>query len=83
MNYIEERTLRCAKYLVLNNSTVRKTASVFNLSKSTLHSDLHKHLKKLDICLYNEVKEILRKNYEEKHIRGGESTKNKYKKRAQ
>lgn len=80
MNYIENRTLTCAKYLVLNNSTVRKTAAKFNLSKSTLHHDLHKYLANIDANLYFKVLELLYKNFKEKHIRGGESTKKKYKK---
>ena len=82
MNYIEKRTIECAKYLVLNNSTIRQTAKKFNLSKSTLHQNLHKHLKPNNAKLYYSVIEILNKNFSEKHIRGGESTKNRYKKRA-
>ena len=81
MNYIENRTIECAKYLILNNSTIRKTAKKFNLSKSTLHQNIHKYLIKND-DLYVQVVKILDKNFKEKHIRGGETTKNRYKKRA-
>ena len=81
MNYLNERTKKCAEYLVLNNSTIRETAKVFNISKSTLHSDFHNRLSKFDNKLYKTVIAILETNYKEKHIRGGESTKNKYKKR--
>ena len=80
MNYIDKRTLDCAKYLINYNSTIRKTAQNFNLSKSTLHSDFHKRLPKIDKKLYCCVMDILDKNYQEKHIRGGQSTKNKFKK---
>ena len=79
MNYLEKRTVICAKYLVKNSSTVRKTANKFNLSKSTLHSDIHKRLPYVNKPLYEKVVKILETNYKEKHIRGGESTKNKYK----
>ena len=78
MNYIEKRTIECAKYIVLNSATIRQTAKKFNLSKSTLHSDFHKRLPNIDVVLYAKVVHILNKNNQEKHLRGGESTKNKY-----
>lgn len=81
MNYLDLRTYECARYLVKNKTTIRNTAKKFNLSKSTLHSDFHKRLPKIDKNLYNTVINILKINYENKHIRGGESTKMRYKKR--
>ena len=66
MNYLEARTISCAKYLVENNSTVRETAKEFNLSKSTLHSDLHKRLPKINKKLYKKVVYLLEKNFKEK-----------------
>lgn len=41
-DYIEERTLEVAKYIIANKSTVRDTAKVFGCSKSTIHKDLSK-----------------------------------------
>ena len=79
MNYINERTKKCALYLILNKSTIRETAKKFNISKSTLHSDIHTRLIYIDKILYKNVVSILNNNYKEKHIRGGESTKRKYK----
>ena len=70
-----------AHYIVDNNSTIRKTAKYFDISKSTVHNDVSNKLKVYNLELYCLVKKILEKNFTEKHIRGGESTKNKYKKR--
>lgn len=76
--YIKERTLQVASHIENTEDTIRKTAQIFNLSKSTVHNDLSKRLKKYDVKMYERVKEILDKNFSEKHIRGGESTKKKY-----
>ncbi len=67
-----------ASYIVENKSTIRATAKVFGYSKSLVHNDVSNKLKKINLGLYEEVKEILNKNFEEKHLRGGEATKNKY-----
>ena len=77
-SYIQERTLQEAQYISETKHTIRKTAQVFNLSKSTVHLDLSKRLKKVDYEMYEKVKKILDENFSEKHIRGGESTKHKY-----
>ncbi len=76
--YIKERTLQVAKYIVVTEDTIRSTAKVFNLSKSTIHNDLSKRLQLLDEKMYEQVKKVLDKNFSEKHIRGGQSTKAKY-----
>ena len=76
--YIKERTLQVAKYISGTQETIRQTAKVFHLSKSTVHNDLAKRLAKVDRALYDDVKKILDKNFEEKHIRGGLATKTKY-----
>lgn len=73
--------LRCEVlgcYLVENNTTIRKTALAFNISKSTVHNDLQKKLPKVNKVLYNEVQKVLRHNYCVRHIRGGMATKNMY-----
>lgn len=76
--YIKERTLQVAKHITETEDTIRKTAQIFGLSKSTVHNDLSKRLKKVDGKMYDDVQKILDKNFSEKHIRGGESTKHKY-----
>ena len=76
--YIKERTLQVASYIADTQETIRQTAKVFNLSKSTVHNDLSKRLETVDKRMYEKVKKILDKNFEEKHLRGGQATKNKY-----
>lgn len=76
--YIKERTLQIAEYIVDTKETIRKTAKVFNLSKSTVHNDLSKRLERVDKKMFEEVKKVLDVNFAEKHIRGGQSTKEKY-----
>lgn len=73
-----ERPIILAKYMIENNSTVRETAARFGISKSTVHKDLTDKLQQLDIILYYQVKSVLDKNKEERHIRGGQATKLKY-----
>ncbi len=38
--YIEERAMHIATYIIENNSTVRQTAKQFGVSKSTVHADV-------------------------------------------
>lgn len=79
-DYIEERTLEVAKYIVANKSTVRDTAQVFGCSKSTIHKDLTERLPRINSGLALMVKELLDLNKAERHIRGGRATKMKYEK---
>lgn len=78
-NNADERAIVLAKYIIKNNSTVRSAAKANAVSKSTVHSDVTKRLQKIDGELYKGVREILDKNKEEKHLRGGMATKEKYK----
>lgn len=73
-----ERAKNFANYIVENNATIRQTAKVFGYSKSTVHNDIQKKLKKVDNNLFEKVKIILKNHFLEKHIRGGQSTKQKY-----
>ena len=76
---IENRVLMVANYILQTNSTVRRAAKVFGVSKSTIHYDVAYRLKKINYPLYVKIHKILQINFNEKHIRGGESTKIKYK----
>lgn len=69
-----------ANYIISNRCTIRECAKVFGLSKSTVHGYMHTKLKYEDIDLYDEVQAVLDYNFSVRHLRGGESTKNKYKK---
>ena len=75
---IRERCEILADYLVRNRATVRSTARRYGVSKSTVHKDLTEKLLRVNPGLYAEVKEILNINKAERHLRGGEATKQKY-----
>lgn len=78
-DYIEERALEIAKYIISENATVRQTAMVFGVSKSTVHKDVTERLPKINPLVANDVKKVLDMNKAERHIRGGKATKMKYK----
>ena len=65
-------------YIVENHSTVRATAKQFKVSKSTVHKDVTQNLRRVNPALYEQVQQILNKNKDERHLRGGEATKLKY-----
>ncbi len=67
-----------AIYIIDNKSTIRACGLHFGISKSTVHNDISKKLKKTNKFLYYQVYRVLEKNFEEKHIRGGRATKLKY-----
>lgn len=75
---LEERAIRLGEYIIEHKSTVRDTAAVFGVSKSTVHKDLTSLLPKLNAGLFREVRTILDINKEERHLRGGEATRQKY-----
>ena len=76
--YIEERAIAIANYIIDHNATVRQTAAEFGISKSTVHKDLSVRLRSDSRPLYDEVRLLLESNMNERHIRGGEATKRKY-----
>lgn len=78
-DYIEERVLEVAKYIIDSKATIRKTAKMFGVSKSTVHKDITERLPKINPIVAKEAKEILDLNKAERHIRGGRATKMKYK----
>lgn len=77
-DYIEERVLGVAKYIIDSKSTIRKTAIAFGVSKSTIHKDMTERLPKINPIIAKEAKHILDLNKAERHIRGGKATKMKY-----
>lgn len=76
--YLNERIKREAEYIVKTGNTVRATAKIFGVSKSTIHKDVSDRLFLIDRKLYYKVKDVLDVNLSERHIRGGEATKLKY-----
>ena len=76
--YIEDRVIKCAEYIVETGCTVRTCSARFGISKSTVHKDVSERLKFIDRDLYEATREVLAKNLSERHIRGGIATKTKY-----
>lgn len=77
---IYNRVIDESNYILNTGKTIREIAKYFNVSKSTVHKDFKDRLKKYDYNLYKEVNKILKFHMDIRHIRGGESTKKKYKK---
>ncbi len=75
---MEERACELAVYMIETGATVRATAGKFGISKSTVHKSLTERLPQCNPHLYRQVRQILDKNKQERHIRGGLATKRKY-----
>ena len=79
---INRRVINEALYILDTKSTIRETAKIYNVCKSTVHKDLTERLYNIDIKLYNKINEILEEHIKTRHIKGGESTRLKYLKNA-
>ncbi len=77
---IEARVTAIGEYVVTEKATVRSAAKRFGVSKSTVHKDLTQRLKDISPTLFCQAAEILALNRAERHIRGGNATRLKYKK---
>lgn len=77
-DYIEERVIQCAEYIVETGCTVRACSAHFSISKSTVHKDVSERLRYLDEDLFERVRKVLNLNLSERHIRGGIATREKY-----
>lgn len=77
-DYIEERAIEIAYYIIENQATVRQTAKEFGISKSTVHKDVTERLTQINHSLATQARQILDTNKSERHIRGGLATKQKY-----
>ncbi len=75
---IDMRCLMLGEYIREKNATVRSAAEKYGISKSTVHKDVTGRLKELSPSLYREVRCVLEKNKAERHLRGGQATKEKY-----
>ena len=76
--YIEERAMESARYIVKNKATVRQAAKVFGISKSTVHKDVTERLEVINPGLAGEIRKVLDVNKAERHLRGGMATREKY-----
>ena len=77
-NYMEERAIKLAYYIINSKDTVRGAAKKFGISKSTVHKDVTKRLININLALADDVRKVLDANKAERHIRGGMATKLKY-----
>ena len=77
-SYSFERAVELGRYIIETGATVRQTAAVFKVSKSTVHKDVTDRLKVYKPELYKQVAKVLKKNKDERHIRGGIATREKY-----
>ena len=75
---MEQRALKLAVYMIETGSTVRAAAVKFGISKSTVHKDLTKKLPEINYPLFLQVRQVLDKNKQERHLRGGMATRKKY-----
>ena len=75
---VEKRCIEIGKYIRDTGATVRQAGAVFGISKSTVHIDVTKRLYEIDKALYDEVAKVVQENKAERHIRGGNATKKKY-----
>lgn len=78
MSEINQRVLKEANYILETGYTIREIAEVFRVSKSTVHKDLQERLLHLDREKHQEVEKVLDYHTCIRHIRGGESTRQKY-----
>ena len=76
---VEERAVELGEYILQNNATVRAAAKRFHISKSTVHKDVSERLQTVNPRLYGQVRHVLEVNKAQRHIRGGQATRRKYK----
>lgn len=80
--HFQKRACEVAVYMIETGATVRSAAQHFGISKSTVHKDLTQRLKQYNYALYVQVRQVLDRNKQERHIRGGLATKRKYEKKS-
>ena len=69
-DYIEERAVEIAYYIIEHKAT--------GGSKSTIHKDCTDRLEQINPTLAQSVRKVLDVNKQERHIRGGLATREKY-----
>ena len=75
---LEERACELAVYIIETGATVRSAAKYYHISKSTVHKDISQRLQSYNPALYDQVRQVLERNKQERHIRGGLATRDKY-----
>ena len=72
-DYIEERAVAIANYIIDHNATVRQAAKQFGISKSTVHKDVADRLEYINPALAARARIVLNINKSERHIREWQS----------
>jgi len=75
---IADRIAEEAKFILDTGATVRACAKKTGVGKTTVHKDMRVRLPRIDAERAKRVGEILDKNRSERHLRGGEATRLKY-----
>ena len=57
-DYIEERAIDIANYIIDYNATVRQTAKQFGISKSTVHKDVTERLSQINPALARRIRRM-------------------------
>lgn len=78
MSTVEERSVMLARHMIATGDTVRRTAKLFGISKSTVHKDVSQTLERVNHALYLQTQKVLEQNKNERHIRGGIATREKF-----
>lgn len=73
-SYISDRVVAEARHIIDCKATVRETASIFGVSKSTVHMDVTERLPHIDYEAASQVRDILDINKDEAPTRGGKAT---------
>ena len=74
----KERCVILGAYIVENRATVRQTTARYGISKSTVHKDVTETLRHVNHALFEEVAGVLEQNKNERHLRGGEATRQRH-----
>ena len=72
------RVMRAAEHILETGATVRACARALGVSKTTIHKDVTERLKRIDPALAAQTRRVLERNKRERHVRGGRSTREKY-----
>lgn len=67
---IKNRVLKEAQYILQTRETIRNTAKKFKVSKSTVHNDINKRLKDINITLKNKIDKIMKEHIETRASKG-------------
>ena len=72
------RVMQAAEHILETGATVRACAAKFGVSKTTIHKDMRERLPRMDEKLSAQVDEVLQRNLRERHLRGGDATRQKF-----